>query len=351
MAKKSIKSERLKAVREAWKKEQKLVQEGKGTREWTPEQQRQILEIGKALDDDGEAFEGHHMKNVKNHPDYAGDPENIQFLTKVEHKEAHKGSFNNSTNWYYNPETREYKEVGSSILEPCEVIKLKEPVAKINSVLNGEGCLSEEGENSTLIKNEGHNKRGNNDTKRQPEKRIHYVDRKETNLTTSHNNKREVGNRSEITQHSSGLASTNEKPTGCSVFRKILNGVGGVVNTIVDFTEEHPFITNIGSTIFNIMLSKAMDKQYGDYSSNNDLDMDFSETETPTRSDIRSEEEYPASIDTGNGYGSPKAPHYRSGFTRKIKTGIDDDGNTTYKEVSVRPTYVHKDQFDDNDDD
>ena len=40
---KSIFIERNNAVREAWIKEQNLVQEGKGTRAWTPEQQKVIL--------------------------------------------------------------------------------------------------------------------------------------------------------------------------------------------------------------------------------------------------------------------------------------------------------------------
>jgi len=31
---------------------------------WTPEQQRDILEKGKAYTDDGKAFEGHHMKSA-----------------------------------------------------------------------------------------------------------------------------------------------------------------------------------------------------------------------------------------------------------------------------------------------
>lgn len=52
MAKSSL-AERNKAIREAWSKEQELVQEGKGTREWMPEQQKDILEKGRAYDDKG----------------------------------------------------------------------------------------------------------------------------------------------------------------------------------------------------------------------------------------------------------------------------------------------------------
>ena len=52
MSKTSMK-ERNKAVRKAWEREQQLVQEGRGTRDWTEEQQKDILdpEKGKAYDD------------------------------------------------------------------------------------------------------------------------------------------------------------------------------------------------------------------------------------------------------------------------------------------------------------
>ena len=69
-------SERNKAVATKWIIEQQLVREGKGTRDWTVDQQRDILERGKAYDDDGVAFEGQHMKSVAAYPDYAGDPDN-----------------------------------------------------------------------------------------------------------------------------------------------------------------------------------------------------------------------------------------------------------------------------------
>lgn len=41
-------AESNRAILAAWNKEQELVQEGKGTREWTPQQQQDILEKGKA---------------------------------------------------------------------------------------------------------------------------------------------------------------------------------------------------------------------------------------------------------------------------------------------------------------
>ena len=70
-----------KAIRDAWKKESSLVKEGKGTRDWTPEQQKQLLDRGKVYDEEGKAFSGHHMKSAEHFPEYQGDSDNIQFLS------------------------------------------------------------------------------------------------------------------------------------------------------------------------------------------------------------------------------------------------------------------------------
>ncbi len=129
-------SEASKAIRKAWEKEKELVAEGKGTRDWTTEQQKEILEFGKAYyhsDDpndkhDGDAFIGHHMKSAEAYPEYQGDPENIQFLSYPEHQEAHKGNWQIPSNWYYDPVTKEYTEFGEGKFLPCKVINLTEPV-------------------------------------------------------------------------------------------------------------------------------------------------------------------------------------------------------------------------------
>ena len=122
-----------KAIRLAWERERDLVLQGKGTRNWTEQQQRDIIEKGKAYDDNGRAFDGQHMKSVAEYPEYQGDPDNIQFLTKDEHLAAHKGSWQNSTNWYYNPETGEYVDFGKNKCNPCPVIKLSNPISVSNS--------------------------------------------------------------------------------------------------------------------------------------------------------------------------------------------------------------------------
>ena len=135
-------AEASKAIREAWQKEQKLVSEGKGTRDWTPEQQKEILEFGKAYYhsndpndvNDGKAFEGHHMKSAEAYPEYQGEPENIQLLSQSEHQEAHGGNFRNPTNGYFDPVTKVTFDFGDNKYVPCEIIKLTDPIVKLSSV-------------------------------------------------------------------------------------------------------------------------------------------------------------------------------------------------------------------------
>lgn len=122
-----------KAVLAAWEREQALVREGKGTRDWTPEQQKDILDpdCGKAYDDNGKAFEGQHMKSVEKYPEYQGNPDNIQFLTREEHINAHKGSWKNPTNWYYDPVTKQFFDFGENELIPCTIICLNNPIVQL----------------------------------------------------------------------------------------------------------------------------------------------------------------------------------------------------------------------------
>lgn len=122
-------SESNKAISEAWTNEKQLVLQGKGTRNWTPEQQRDILTRGKAYGEDGKAFEGHHMKSAEAYPESQGEATNIEFLSRSEHLSAHNGDFKNPTNGYYNPHTGETKDFGEGAHEPCKAKKLSETVA------------------------------------------------------------------------------------------------------------------------------------------------------------------------------------------------------------------------------
>ena len=117
-----------KAIREAWELERWLVEQGYGTRDWTPKQQEDILKYGKAYDDDGYAFQGQHMKSAEKYPEYQGDRENIQFLTREEHLEAHDGNWQNPTNWYFDPVTKEKTNFGDGKYIPCEHVQLSNSI-------------------------------------------------------------------------------------------------------------------------------------------------------------------------------------------------------------------------------
>lgn len=154
-------SEASKAIRAAWLKEQELVAEGKGTRDWTPEQQKEILELGKAYyhsenpDDvnDGKAFEGHHMKSAEAYPEYQGDPENIQFLSRPEHQEAHGGDYRNATNGYFDPVTKMTRDFGENKYVPCEIIKLSDPIVVSSDVTQIPSETAETSPKKTIEKN------------------------------------------------------------------------------------------------------------------------------------------------------------------------------------------------------
>ena len=130
-------SEANKAICKAWNAEQQLVQEGKCTRDWTPEQQKDILEKGKAYDEKGKAFQGHHMLNVDKFPEHQGNPKNIEFLSRPEHLQAHDRNYQNPTLGYYDYITGETRLFENGNLEPCIVIELSIPIINI-SVLPSE---------------------------------------------------------------------------------------------------------------------------------------------------------------------------------------------------------------------
>ena len=99
--KKQLNKERQAAVRNAWKAEKQNVLNGRSSRDWTTAEKSELISKGSVS-----GYEGHHMKSVSEHPKFAGDPNNIQFLTHDEHLNgAHKGSYHNPTNGYFDYKT------------------------------------------------------------------------------------------------------------------------------------------------------------------------------------------------------------------------------------------------------
>ena len=88
----SIKYQRQKAVKEAWKDERNLVEAGQGTRKWSAAEIEELLLTGKV-----KGYEGHHINSVKDFPHLAGNPDNVTFMTRKEHLLEHFGNWRNKT--------------------------------------------------------------------------------------------------------------------------------------------------------------------------------------------------------------------------------------------------------------
>lgn len=92
--KKELERLRTAAVKAAWDLEAERLRNGRGTRDWTVAQQAELLQYGSIS-----GFEGQHIKNVADYPQFAGDPNNIQFLTPQEHFfGGHDGKWTNKSN-------------------------------------------------------------------------------------------------------------------------------------------------------------------------------------------------------------------------------------------------------------
>lgn len=132
---KQIKKERTKAVNEAWKREKTLVENGKGTRDWTKEQQEKILKDERVPD-----FQGQHMRSVSYGKTFeerlsiAGNKNDIQFLEATkdnnEHLKAHSGNWKNVTNGYYDVKTGKMNDFGKGEPHMPPIKKLSNPVCK-----------------------------------------------------------------------------------------------------------------------------------------------------------------------------------------------------------------------------
>lgn len=132
--------DRQKAVRDAWTREKDLVCQGKGTRDWTAEQQKELIETGRV-----KGYEGQHMKSVNEYPEYAASADNIQFLTHEEHLEAHnsgleKNGYHSPTNGYYDAKTREMHSFGDNPPLAPKEIKLSKPCYQLVDKVNNQSA-------------------------------------------------------------------------------------------------------------------------------------------------------------------------------------------------------------------
>ena len=145
-------AQRSKAIRQSLNREREYVENGQGTRNWTPDQQRQILNGEHPKDENGISYQGHHMKSVSAYREHLGNPDNIQWLSPGEHRNgAHHGHPHKPTNAYWNPDTGEDQPFSESAPIAPEAKPLTNAVRQTSSntqeTVNAEG-VSQEKENS-----------------------------------------------------------------------------------------------------------------------------------------------------------------------------------------------------------
>ena len=85
------------------------------------------------------------------YPKYQGEPGKIQFLTRAEHLEAHDGNWQNPTNWYFNPVTKEKIDFGDGPFIPCKIIQLPEPIISLTNDSTMQENVIEEKEESSKV--------------------------------------------------------------------------------------------------------------------------------------------------------------------------------------------------------
>ncbi|MBN2764673.1 MAG: hypothetical protein JXR41_16385 [Bacteroidales bacterium] len=121
--------ERQKAVREAWQRERNLVEQGKGTVDWSVSQQKEIMKAGRV-----KGYEGQHMKSCSKYPEYAGTVDNIQLLSHEDHLAAHKNGnhkgYISPTNGYYDSKSGQMTSFGSKAPQAPKVIELSRKTHK-----------------------------------------------------------------------------------------------------------------------------------------------------------------------------------------------------------------------------
>lgn len=298
------------AIRIAWQQEKERVLVGKGTRDWTPEQQKDIIEKGKAYDTDGRAFEGQHMKSVEKYPEYQGDPNNIQFLTRDEHLAAHDGNWQNPTNWYYDPQTGQKHDFGEGKYEPCRTFDLSEPIG-IEKMSPQESTTKE----SPAEPNAQTTSKAQADC---PEKNRGIWARSKAAL-------QKVGEKIKSTGEKTWKAvASGSKAVGSFVIhhpKEIIELLGGIIE--------------VANGVSNLMNKTSSSDSYSNSNSTTYYTpIEEDDTETGTYKYEGSQESDDCSS------GTPKCPHDRKGYTGHRWTK-DENGERVLKETQIKATRIH----------
>ena len=334
-----------KAIRLAWKREQELVQQGKGTRDWSEEQQQTILdpEKGRAYDNKGRAFQGQHMRSVSEHPECQGDPDNIQFLTREEHLEAHKGNWKTPTNWYYDPVTKEFTDFGKGPIQPCKSFVLSDPISPASTGEPDVKKVQEKGEKGGI-----------------PES--HKSDAKNPPPPRENEKTLERG----INDHKA-YRSTQKKEKG-GVLERILNFAKRTGSVGKKMIAEHPVLSSIikGGLILGggFLASKVAGKSdllNKNHSSNEDNDNSTSDDTSSVVNDVL-DKIFPSDLKDDNSdmssefeekeeeeasSSSSKSPHPRRGYPGH-RWKKNEDGELELTETWIKETFIHKEQLEED---
>ena len=119
-------SARGRAVNEAWEREADRVREGRGTWDWTVEQQAEMLSRSHTSNPGVSGFEGSHMLSVKDYPEHAGNPDNIQLIPSIAHYDGVHGRNPraNTPNGIYNSDTGEITPITDGRIPELPVFDL-----------------------------------------------------------------------------------------------------------------------------------------------------------------------------------------------------------------------------------
>ena len=158
--KREIFNARQRGIARAKRQEKEYVRNGMGTRDWTPEQQKQLMEQGTVKD-----IDWHHMRSVSSGNTYeekiaiAENKNNIQPLScsseNNEHLQAHGGNTRNRTNGYYDPRTGKTESFGEGEPRAPKAERLSNPAYTEQNALRNEETRANEERRETIHREMG----------------------------------------------------------------------------------------------------------------------------------------------------------------------------------------------------